>query len=193
MAHAHHPPSHGSHGASAAAHGSADAEYAVTPPGSGHEHTDASVWIIVKFGIWLVISAILIHIGLGFLFGLWVKQSEETVAEFPLATGQERRLPAAPRLQQFPENEFYEFRQREEAVLERYGWVNKEAGVVRLPIEDAMRLAVERGFPVRAPQPAAAPALPDGPAQPAADTPHETPGLMPADSSAGRTMERRRQ
>ena len=190
MAHTPHPASH----ASVGGHGSADHEYLVTPPGSGHEHTDANVWIIVKFGIWLAISAIVIHVGLGFLFGLFVKQSEETVVEFPLA-GQEHRLPAAPRLQQFPENEFHDFRLREEAVLHQYGWVSKETGVVRMPIEQAMRLAVERGLPARAAQ---APVAAEPAAQPAAQaapdtTPRQMPGLMPADSSAGRTMERRRQ
>jgi hypothetical protein len=191
-----HPPSHGfgatgsAHGAGA--HASAEDEYLGTPPGSGHEHTDANVWIIVRFGLWLVISAIVIHVGLGFLFALFVRQSEETVVEFPLA-GQEHRLPAAPRLQQFPENEFHDFRLREEAVLHQYGWVNKDTGVVRMPIEQAMRLAVERGLPARAAQPPA-----PAPAQPAAEptveaAPRQMPGLMPADSSAGRTMERRRQ
>ena len=180
-----HPPSHG-----AGAHASAEDEYLVTPPGSGHEHTDASVWIIVKFGLWLAISAIVIHVGLGFLFGLFVKQSEETVVEFPLA-GQEHRLPAGARLQQFPENEFHAFRLREDEVLRQYGWVNKETGAVRMPIEQAMRLAVERGLPVRAAQQPT-------PVQPAVEpqpetTPPQVPGLMPADSSAGRTMERRRQ
>jgi hypothetical protein len=187
MAHAPSPKGHGSAGA---AHASADDEYLVTPPGSGHEHTDANVWIIVKFGIWLAISAVVIHVGLGFLFALFVKQSEETVVEFPLA-GQEHRLPAAPRLQQFPENEFHEFRLREDAVLQQYGWVNKETGVVRMPIEQAMRLAVERGLPARAAvNPAAPQAAPEPQAVPATS---QVPGLMPADSSAGRTMERRRQ
>lgn len=186
MAHANHQPlAEGGGG-----HAPAENEYLVTPPGSGHEHTDTNVGIIVKFGMWLAISAIVIHIGLGFLFGLFVTQSEETAVEFPLA-GQEHRLPAAPALQQFPENEFHDFRGREDAVLRQYGWVNKETGVVRMPIEQAMRLAVERGLPVRAAQepPPAQPA-----AQPQPDiAPRQRPGLMPADSSAGRTMERRRQ
>jgi hypothetical protein len=56
--------------------------------------------------------------------------------------------------------------------------MNKNAGVVHIPIEDAMRLAVERGLPARPEAEAGAVG---------------TPGLMPADSSAGRTMERRRQ
>jgi hypothetical protein len=186
-----HPPSPKGYGeAGAAAHASAEHEYLATPPGSGHEHTDANVWIIVKFGIWLAISAVVIHVGLGFLFALFVKQSEETIHEFPLA-GQEHRLPAAPRLQQFPENEFHDFRLREEAVLHQYGWVNKETGVVRMPIEQAMRLTVERGLPARAAQ-APVPAQPAA-APPAEAAPRQLPGLMPADSSAGRTMERRRQ
>ena len=166
-------------------HPSAEDEYLVQPPEAAHEHSDANVWIIVKFGLWLAISAIVIHVGLGGLFGLFVKRSQETVKEYPLAT-QEHRLPSGPRLQQFPENEFHAFRQREEAILNEYGWVNKEAGVVRMPIEEAMRRAVAGGMPARAQQPASA----NAPADTTAATP---PGMMPADSSAGRTMERRRQ
>ena len=189
MAHAH-PPSHAP--AAAGAHGSAEDEYLVAPPGTGHEHSDANVWVIVKFGLWLAISAVVISAGMALLFGLFVKQSEETVKEFPLAAGQEHRLPAAPRLQQFPENEFVEFRLKETAVLDQYGWVNKESGVVRMPIAEAMRRAVEGGLPVRAPQETTTQGEPAGQA-PAQATPRQTPGLMPADSSSGRTMERRRQ
>jgi hypothetical protein len=170
-------------------HASAEDEYLFQPKGAEHEHSDANVWIIVKFGLWLAISAVVISAGMGLLFGLFVKQSEETSPQFPLAVGQEERLPAGPRLQQFPVNEFVDFRQHEEAILKNYGWVNKETGVVRMPISDAMRLAVERGLPARAPASAAAPA----PAGKPADTQETTPGMMPADSSAGRTMERRRQ
>ncbi len=166
-------------------HASAEDEYLYQPHGAGHEHSDASVWIIVKFGLWLALSAIVISAGMGLLFGLFVKQSEETTQEFPLAVGQEQRLPAAPRLQQAPVNEMYEFRKHENEVLDTYGWVNKETGVVRMPIADAMKLAVERGLPARAAQPAGDQAAPEAAAP-------QPPGLMPADSSAGRTMERRR-
>ena len=166
-------------------HASAEDEYLFQPPSAAHEHSDANVWIIIKFGLWLAISAIVVSGAMGLLFGVFVTQSEETTAEFPLAVGQEQRLPAAPRLQQFPPTEMYEFRKHENEVLEKYGWVNKETGVVRLPIEEAMKLTVERGLPARAPlatsgDPAAA--------QPAS----QQPGLLPADSSSGRTMERRR-
>jgi hypothetical protein len=168
-------------------HDSADYEYAFTPPGSGYEHTDANVWVLVKFAVWLAISAVVIHVGLWFAFELFVQQRElKTEAEFPLAvTTPQPRLPAEPRLQRQPANEMYEFRLREDAVLRGYGWVDRDAGTVRIPIEDAMRLTVERGLPSRAAAPAADPA--------ATEAAPVNPSLIPADSSAGRTMERRGQ
>jgi hypothetical protein len=162
-----------------ATHGSPDDQYGGTPSGAGFEHTDADVWIIVKFLAWLLVSAIVIHAGLGVLYQLMIQRAMETGEQpYPLAAAQEQRLPPAPRLQQFPLNERYEFRRGEESLLQNYGWMNKNAGIVHIPIAEAMRLAVERGLPSRA--------------QDAAD-PAATPGLMPSDASSGRTMERRRQ
>jgi hypothetical protein len=163
----------------AAAHASPDDEYLETPPGSTYEHTDANVWIIVKFLFWLAISAVVVHFGLGLLYALLIDRAmERGEQQYPLTAGQEERLPPTPRLQQFPRNELYDFRAGEETFLQGYGWMNKEAGTVHIPIEEAMRLTVERGLPSRAPA--------DG-LQP------ETPGMMPSDSSSGRELERRRQ
>ena len=61
-----------------------------------------------------------------------------------------------PNLQTRPVQDFEAFRAREEGVLESYGWVDQKAGIVRIPIEEAMRLLVERGLPSPAPSPAAA-------------------------------------
>jgi topoisomerase IA-like protein len=41
-------------------------------------------------------------------------------------------------------------------VLESYGWVDKDKGVVRIPIEEAMRLIAERGLPPTPPAEVAA-------------------------------------
>ena len=160
----------------AVGHASPDHEYQETPPGSTYEHTDANVWIIVKFVFWLVVLAVIIHVGVGLVYALLIEQAMETgERRYPLAAAQGERLPPTPRLQQFPQNDFYQFRQGEESLLQRYGWMNRDAGIVHIPIEDAMRLTVERGLPARAPD-----GLPP-------------PGLMPADASSGRTLERRRQ
>lgn len=163
-----------------AGHASADDEYVETPRGSTYEHTDANVWIIVKFLIWLAVSAVVIHVGLGLMYALLIERSTVRGEQpYPLAAGQEERLPPAPRLQQFPRNELYQFRTDEESLLQRYGWMNKEAGLVHIPVEEAMQLVRERGLLSSRPQEAGQPAA--------------TPGLMPADASSGRTMERRRQ
>ena len=113
----------------------------------------------------------------------WFVDTRELVSapEFPLAVGQEQRLPAGPRLQRFPANEIFEFRQREGSEQNSYGWIDRNAGTVHIPIAEAMRLSVERGLPSRA-QTAPTDAAPSGDAA----------GMMPTDSSSGRMMERRR-
>ena len=58
----------------------------------------------------------------------------------------ERPFPA-PRLQVNPAEALAALRHREEKVLNSYGWVDREKGVVRIPIDRAMGLMVERGLP----------------------------------------------
>jgi hypothetical protein len=160
-------------------HRTPDDQYLVTPEGSSYEHTDANVWVIAKFGIWLAITAIVVHVGIGFMWKALVRQATEThEQQYPLATSIDAKLPPEPRLQQFPRNEVHNFRVGEEQRLHSFGYVNKDAGVVHIPIEEAMRLTVERGLPSRTED---------------ATHPAATPGMMPTDSSSGRVMERRRQ
>ena len=161
-------------------HSSPDDEYAFTPEGSSYEHTDAAVGPVAKFLFWLFVAAVATHFGLAGVYQLLINQgvkSEASERRYPLAATEEPRLPPVPRLQQFPRNELYTFRNEERDRLQNYGWESKAAGTVHIPIDEAMRLTVERGLPVQA----------SDAAQPA------TVGMMPADSSAGRTLEKRRQ
>jgi hypothetical protein len=166
---AHHP---------SAGHASPDDEYLETPPGSTYEHTDASTRPLYSFLFWCVVSALIIHVGLAGAYEFLIRAGVAREAEerrYPLAATQPHQLPPAPRLQQFPGNERYVFETEEQRLLNGYSWESKEAGTVRIPIAEAMRLTVERGLPSR-----------DSAGDPSA-------GLMPADSSSGRTAERRRQ
>jgi hypothetical protein len=164
-----------------ASHATADDQYDNTTEGSGHEHTDANVWMIVQFAIWLVVSAVVVHLLMWVMFRVFVDQRvAATTPEFPLAVGQEHRLPAGPRLQRFPANEILQFRTDENERLNSYGWIDRNAGTVHIPISDAMRMTLEHGLPSRAQTPPEA----------AQDVP---PGMIPQDSSSGRTLERRRQ
>lgn len=117
----------------------------------------------------------------------------------PLAASYGRVEPPAPRLQVDPALDIYDHRKAEQAVLTSYGWVDRNAGVVRIPIERAMALLVERGEPTPPAQPAAgapaaaapgADAAPAGEGSPASQTVTDTPGergapgagLAPADA-----------
>jgi len=54
-----------------------------------------------------------------------------------------------PNLQLNPREDLVALRAREQARLTSYGWVNREEGVVHVPIERAMELLLEQGLPVR--------------------------------------------
>jgi hypothetical protein len=54
-----------------------------------------------------------------------------------------------PRLQTNDQADLEKFRAAEEEKLNSYGWVNKEAGIIRIPIERAMDLIALRGLPTR--------------------------------------------
>jgi hypothetical protein len=52
------------------------------------------------------------------------------------------------------------FREREDAILTTYGWVDQNNGIVRIPIERAKALLLERGIPGGSPMATAAPPAP---------------------------------
>ena len=69
------------------------------------------------------------------------------------------------------------FRTNEEATLTSYGWIDKNNGVVRIPIDRAKELLLERGIPGGKPMPAGS-AMPGAAATDAATTP-ATPAKPP--------------
>lgn len=159
----------------AAGRASADDQYLETPAGAGYEHTDASVWLIARFLLWLGVAAVIIHVGLALLFELFVTQRvERDEPRFPLAAQAGQRVPPEPRLQQFPREDIMRFRAGEDETLRTYGWIDRDAGTVRLPIQDAMRLMIERGTLTSRDRP-----------------PDAAPQLVPSDASSGRTLVRR--
>ena len=66
----------------------------------------------------------------------------------PVQTAQPHRLPPEPRLVQWDEaDDVRQLRQREDDVLQTYGWVDQPAGVVRIPVALALELAARQGLP----------------------------------------------
>jgi len=76
-----------------------------------------------------------------------------------------QRFPS-PRLQPDPVADMNKFRSVERDVLNNYGWVDRKAGVVHIPIEQAMDQLIARGLPTRQ-----ASSIPSGTGTPGKPTP----------------------
>ncbi len=115
-------------------------------PGSGgYEKSDLRPKPIVIFGVILTVVTVLAFVatyGMIRFLGWWDRPRLETPAS-PLAT---RTVPAEPRLQVDAPKELQALRATEEKTLASYGWVSKEAGIARIPIQRAMQLVLERGI-----------------------------------------------
>lgn len=148
-----------------------DLEYGPTPPGAKHEHTDIDVNVGYKFGFWLAMAML---ISAGIVYGSFrFFERQATTADvladtYPLAIERAREVPL-PNLQKQPFKDIYALRQGENEKLTSYGWVDKDGGVTRIPIDRAMEVMLQKGFPTRA----------DG---------GNALNVVTADSSSGRTV-----
>lgn len=163
------------------AHTTPDDDYLPGPASSGYEHTDAHTGAIIKFLAWLTALVIVTHLLMGGMFKFLQLQNEETSARrYPLAETNAQRLPPEPRLQTSPTKDLVAVRAEENALLASYGWVDKAAGTVHIPIEDAIRLATKA---LRSRPDSSAPGM----------VPFENANATLSNASAGRLTERRRQ
>lgn len=124
---------------------------AIEPTIKEHERTDAS-----GKGVFIVVLSLLVcGLGLhgilaGFLHALKSKapftDRWEPVLHFKAARPVN---PAFPRLQVSPQLDLQEFRAQEDKELLTYGWINRTAGMVRVPIQRAMELVLAQGLKSR--------------------------------------------
>ena len=114
---------------------------------SNYELRDANIGSLVKYGFGLFALMVVALIAMWLLFSYLAGGPPPVPAPPPLAEG--RELPPAPRLQVAPKTELDELRSIEDASLNSYGWVDREGGVVRIPIDRAMELLADSGLPAR--------------------------------------------
>jgi hypothetical protein len=147
-----------------------------------HEKSDVNVRALLAFGAAFLVFAAVSHFVLLMMYRQFVK-IENRHQHVPL-TMMERpesmTVPAIPRLQPFPTKspsgttppmsttpvtDMEEMRAAQEQALESYGYVDRQKGVVRIPIEEAKKLALQRGFApmvgVQAPPPVVPPPAPE--------------------------------
>jgi hypothetical protein len=80
------------------------------------------------------------------------REAAQPPVEYPLAIEQEKRLPPEPRLQTNPRQDLADLRVREDEALAGYSWVDRNAGIVRIPIDEAIKKTLARGLPARTEQ-----------------------------------------
>ena len=92
----------------------------------------------------VVAAAALIVVGVLFAAGVaWVASGRGGSARAGPNQPPEMHV-AGPQLQSAPRVEFAEFQREKRARLENYGWIDRDAGRVHIPIEHAMQLMAER-------------------------------------------------
>jgi hypothetical protein len=115
-----------------------------------HEQSDVDIRAILGFGAGLfAVVAVVYVIIFGIFRGFDRREGVQVASEYPLAAAQGHREPPEPRLQTDPRQDLADMWAKEDELLGSYGWVDKNAGVVRIPIDDAVRLTLERGLPAR--------------------------------------------
>jgi hypothetical protein len=123
---------------------------------SGHLHheksdiDDIDLRAVIGVGFGVIVAAVVISVLVWLLFLYFsTREAHSAMTEFPLAASLEQRLPPEPRLQTDPREDLRALRASEDQVLQSYGWIDKSAGVVRITIDEAMKLTLERGLPAR--------------------------------------------
>ena len=101
---------------------------------------------LVKFGIGLFVLIVVVLFGMAWMFHYFSVNQLLGPPASPFAETQ--AMPAGPRLQVRPAQDLKQLRQAEDDRLNSYGWVDQKAGTVRIPIDRAMDLLVEKGLPV---------------------------------------------
>ncbi len=113
-----------------------------------YEQDDVNVVAIARFGAGIAVASIVAMVILWLVMRSWTSQAltptpqvEPAAVEAPAAPG--------PGLDAAPELTLERVRARDAARLNSYGWVDRDNGIVHIPIEEAMRLLLERGVAAR--------------------------------------------
>ncbi len=110
---------------------------AQTPAQRGHEafHLDTRYlnWFSVAIIVLLIVTAAVAFLLLGGFRLARLAPIPGTVSDAPIGV-------PAPALQSAPAGELAQYRRGKSAQLQGYRWIDRSAGIVQIPIEQAMRL-----------------------------------------------------
>ncbi|MSR63135.1 MAG: hypothetical protein EXS08_11895 [Planctomycetes bacterium] len=113
-----------------------------------YEHSDAHARPLLFFGFGLALL-----LAGSMAVSAWFSQSlsdELAGEEQPSPIEGLRKAPEGPELQSIPARELELHHAWEQRMLTQAAWIDPLNQIVRIPIEDAMKLSLAEGYPVRA-------------------------------------------
>ena len=119
------------------------------------EKTDVDPGGSLRFILYLALATLVVAVLMRLLFASLARVEARRQPQAPIMQAEPSRKPPPPRLQEHEPVDLAGQRAMEGAILRSYGWVEPQAGIVRIPIDEAMRLTIERGLPVREAEPPA--------------------------------------
>lgn len=115
----------------------------------GHDVNEVDIKAVSSVGL---LSLAVVAGSMIAMYGLLVVflnlEARKDVTPLPVAVQGERQ-PPAPRLQVTEPRDLASYRSEKETTLTSFGWVDKAAGTVHIPISKAKELVLKRGFPAR--------------------------------------------
>jgi hypothetical protein len=119
----------------------------VPPSGPGHETRDVNFRAVYRLTGLIIVSAVVIHLGVWWLFrDLRERQKQGMPEASPLALEDRGRLPPPPQLEgvQQMNGKAEQAKSIPNSRTDSYGWVDRKAEIVRVPMDRAMNLIVEQ-------------------------------------------------
>jgi hypothetical protein len=113
-----------------------------------HEQSGVNAAAVALLGLALAVivaSALVLLVWIFNRFSVRETRTGHNVRRAPTAIV----LPPEPNLQVSPRSDLEELLAAEQKQLDSYGWVDKDKGIVRIPIERAMELIAKRGLPAQ--------------------------------------------
>jgi hypothetical protein len=109
-----------------------------------HETSDVNPRYVLYFAIALTLLAGVTLAGVWWMYRYFEGRPPETDFRPTLVDVPDVPLPE-PRLQIAPPEEYQAQVRREMDILNSYGWVDREKGIARIPIDLAIEIAAQRG------------------------------------------------
>jgi hypothetical protein len=129
---------------------------ALENPDVSFEKEDIRATPVLKFLVGLAVTCVVVAFLLLWFHGAMRSYVAGLQPTPPHMTFDAKRAPVGPPLQEHPNPDLRVLQAEEVLTLSSYGWVDKDRGVVRIPVEEAMRIVAARGLgPAEAPGTAA--------------------------------------